>query len=268
MFAAAFFNSIPPEFKTTWVAKLFAVVFAEFAVEFAVFAVDWAELAAVSSVNPLSLFKSDISISPGFAIVIVPATDSVPALPSNFINWLAFPIAKSYPLLPSCPKKKPAVLSAKSSLPLDFIEPPLPIVIPPPVSVTPDISPSCAWVCEFLFSTFPKPTSPAVVLVFNVLVEFKLVPPIWTVPLKVASPPDVKEILLPIVIVPSAANTILLLVLFLKLIAPLVIWTLDLLEPTSPIITSVPNLEAVTLPAISVIPSAFRIAFSSLSLAP
>ena len=41
---------------------------------FAVFAVDCALLAAVSSVNPLSLLKSDKSIEPAFDIVILPLT--------------------------------------------------------------------------------------------------------------------------------------------------------------------------------------------------
>ena len=104
MFAAAFFKSIPPEFKTTWVAK-------ELAVLFAVFAVFCAAVAAESSVNPLSLLMVLMSISPGFTIVIFPATDNVPALPSNLTNRLALPTAKSCPLAPSEPKKKPAVSS-------------------------------------------------------------------------------------------------------------------------------------------------------------
>ena len=58
------------------------------AAEFAVLAVDWAELAAVSSVNPLSLFKSDISISPGFPIVILPAT--LNELP---FQWIKLPFS-------------------------------------------------------------------------------------------------------------------------------------------------------------------------------
>ena len=67
------------------VFAVFAVLCAFPAAVFAVLAVDWAFEAAVlaalavsSFVNPLSLFKSDISISPGFEIVILPTTSNEP----------------------------------------------------------------------------------------------------------------------------------------------------------------------------------------------
>ena len=52
-------------------------------------------VANVLSVNPLSLFKSDTSISPGFVIVILPFIFNDDAEPSHFKKLFASPIAKS-----------------------------------------------------------------------------------------------------------------------------------------------------------------------------
>ena len=71
-------------------------------------------------------------------------------------------------------------------------------------------------------------------------------PPIFAAA-TVKAPPEVTEKLSPMLIAPAADNIILFVVLLLKLIAPLVIWTLDLLAPTSPITVVAPNVATALL---------------------
>ena len=92
------FSSITSTALCAFEAAVFAfpaVVFAVLAVDWALAAWIWAALAVSSFVNPLSLFKSDISISPGFVIVILPFILNDDAEPSHFKKLFASPIAKS-----------------------------------------------------------------------------------------------------------------------------------------------------------------------------